>query len=210
MIAPALVGCSTEGNSSAPEAPGTSRQQPPQTPPTDTSSETPAPETAADNEPEAPSNRERETPMEAIISFSQTGNTEGVAERLASLLGIAAQAITPAEPYTSADIDYNSDCRANREQQDDPSVRPALAHRADEGGGQILLVTDGEGWYQEWGQPVCKLLPGDVVTLPANVKHWHGAAADSWMSHVAFEAPGVGCANEWCEPVVCEEYAALS
>ena len=83
-------------------------------------------------------------------------------------------------------------------------------HHAEEGGDQILLVTDGEGWYQEWGQPVCKLLPGDVVTLPANVKHWHGAAADSWMSHVAFEAPGVGCANEWCEPVTDEEYAALS
>ena len=83
-------------------------------------------------------------------------------------------------------------------------------HHAEEGGGQILLVTDGEGWYQEWGQPARRLLPGDVVVIPANVKHWHGAAADHWMSHVAFEDPGTTCANEWCEPVTDEEYAALS
>ena len=82
-------------------------------------------------------------------------------------------------------------------------------HHATEGGGQILLVTDGEGWYQEWGQPARKIVAGDVVYIPANVKHWHGAAADSWMSHVAFETPGTDCANEWCEPVTDEEYAAL-
>lgn len=82
-------------------------------------------------------------------------------------------------------------------------------HHATEGGGQILLVTDGEGWYQEWGQPARKIVAGDVVYIPANVKHWHGAAADSWMSHVAFETPGTDCANEWCEPVTDEECAAL-
>ena len=82
-------------------------------------------------------------------------------------------------------------------------------HHATEGGGQIRLVTDGEGWYQEWGQPARKIVAGDVVYIPANVKHWHGAAADSWMSHVAFETPGTDCANEWCEPVTDEEYAAL-
>ena len=82
-------------------------------------------------------------------------------------------------------------------------------HHATEGGGQILLVTDGEGWYQEWGQLARKIVAGDVVYIPANVKHWHGAAADSWMSHVAFETPGTDCANEWCEPVTDEEYAAL-
>ena len=83
-------------------------------------------------------------------------------------------------------------------------------HHAAEGGGQILLVTDGEGWYQEWGEPARKIVAGDVVYIPANVKHWHGATADRWMSHVAFEAPGTDCANEWCEPVTDEEYAALS
>ena len=82
-------------------------------------------------------------------------------------------------------------------------------HHAAEGGGQILLVTDGEGWYQEWGEPARKIVAGDVVYIPANVKHWHGATADRWMSHVAFEAPGTDCANEWCEPVTDEEYAAL-
>ncbi len=82
-------------------------------------------------------------------------------------------------------------------------------HHAQEGGGQILLVTDGCGWYQEWGKPAQELHPGDCVTIPANVKHWHGAAKDSWMSHVAFEAPGIDCSNEWCEPVSDEEYAVL-
>lgn len=82
-------------------------------------------------------------------------------------------------------------------------------HHADEGGGQILLVTGGRGWYQEWGRSARALKAGDVVNIPANVKHWHGAAADSWMSHVAFETPGTDCANEWCEPVTDEEYAAL-
>ena len=82
-------------------------------------------------------------------------------------------------------------------------------HHAAEGGGQILLVTDGEGWYQEWGEEARKIVAGDVVYIPANVKHWHGAAADSWMSHVAFEAPGTDCANEWCEPVTDVEYDVL-
>ena len=82
-------------------------------------------------------------------------------------------------------------------------------HRANSGGGQILICTAGEGWYQEYGKQAISLCPGMVIPIPANVKHWHGAAADSWMSHVAFEAPGTDCANEWCEPVTDEEYAAL-
>jgi len=82
-------------------------------------------------------------------------------------------------------------------------------HHADEGGGQILLVTAGEGWYQEWGKPARKLKPGDVVHIPAEVKHWHGAAADSWFQHLAVEVPGKNCRNEWCEPVSEEEYKKL-
>lgn len=82
-------------------------------------------------------------------------------------------------------------------------------HHAQSGGGQILLVTAGKGWYQEWGQPAKELRPGDVVNIPANVKHWHGAAADSWFAHLAVEVPGVDCSTEWCEPVDTEAYQKL-
>lgn len=82
-------------------------------------------------------------------------------------------------------------------------------HHADRGGGQMLLVTAGEGWYQEWGKPARKLKPGDVVHIPANIKHWHGAAADSWFQHLAIEVLGENCKNEWCEPVSEEAYKNL-
>ena len=82
-------------------------------------------------------------------------------------------------------------------------------HRAESGGGQILLVTGGRGWSQEEGRPARALKAGDVVNIPANVKHWHGAAADSWFAHLAVEMPAVNGSNEWCEPVGAEEYAAL-
>lgn len=77
------------------------------------------------------------------------------------------------------------------------------------GGGQILLVTGGRGWYQEWGRPAQPLKAGDVVNIPAEVKHWHGAAKDSWFAHLAVEVPGENKSNEWCEPVSDEEYDAL-
>lgn len=80
-------------------------------------------------------------------------------------------------------------------------------HKAQKGGGQILLCTAGTGYYQEWGQPPRVLHPGDVVNIPAGVKHWHGAAPDSWFSHLALEVPGEGCANEWLEPVTGGVYA---
>ena len=82
-------------------------------------------------------------------------------------------------------------------------------HHASEGGGQILLCTAGEGWYQEWGKPARKLKAGDVVVIPPEVKHWHGAAADSWFSHLAVEVPGKDTSNEWLEPVDDESYGAL-
>lgn len=77
-------------------------------------------------------------------------------------------------------------------------------------GGQILLVTAGRGWYQEFGQPARELHPGDVVNIPPEVKHWHGAAADNWFSHVAIEVPAEGASNEWLEPVDDEQYGALA
>ena len=82
-------------------------------------------------------------------------------------------------------------------------------HHAEKGGGQILICTAGEGWYQEDGKPAQRLTPGTVVVIPPNVRHWHGAAADQWFSHIALEVPGEGCSNEWCELVSDEEYAAL-
>ncbi|MDO4538448.1 MAG: cupin domain-containing protein [Coriobacteriales bacterium] len=82
-------------------------------------------------------------------------------------------------------------------------------HHASQGGGQVLICTTGEGWYQEWGKPAVSLTPGTVITIPANVKHWHGAKADSWFSHVAVEVPGADGWNEWLEPVSCEVYDAL-
>lgn len=83
-------------------------------------------------------------------------------------------------------------------------------HHADKGGGQILIVTAGEGWYQEWNKPARKLRPGDVVNIPPEVKHWHGAASNSWFQHLAVEVPGENCKTEWCEPVSDEEYKKLA
>ena len=77
-------------------------------------------------------------------------------------------------------------------------------------GGQILLVTAGRGFYQEWGKAPRELHPGDVVNIPPEVKHWHGAAPDSWFAHIAIEVPAQGASNEWCEPVSDEEYLKLN
>ena len=82
-------------------------------------------------------------------------------------------------------------------------------HRATKGGGQMLVCVAGKGWYQEEGKPAVQMLPGDVIHIPANVKHWHGAAADSWFAHLAFEVPGENTSNEWLEPVTDEEYRRL-
>lgn len=82
-------------------------------------------------------------------------------------------------------------------------------HHAKTGGGQLLVCTAGEGWYQEEGKEAVSLVPGTVITIPANVKHWHGAKKDSWFSHIAIEVPGEECSNEWCEPVSEEEYNRL-
>ena len=82
-------------------------------------------------------------------------------------------------------------------------------HHAEQGGGQILVCTAGEGWYQEEGKPAVSLVPGTVITIPPEVKHWHGAKKDSWFSHIAIEVPGKNTRNEWCKPVSDEEYANL-
>lgn len=82
-------------------------------------------------------------------------------------------------------------------------------HKSTKGGGQILICVAGSGWYQEEGKDAQSLNPGDVVVIPANVKHWHGAKKDSWFSHLAVEVPGEGTSNEWLEPVTDDNYNNL-
>ena len=82
-------------------------------------------------------------------------------------------------------------------------------HKAAKGGGQMLVGVAGRGWYQEEGKPAMEILPGTVIHIPANVKHWHGAAKDSWFAHLAFEVPGEKTENVWLEPVTDEEYLKL-
>lgn len=82
-------------------------------------------------------------------------------------------------------------------------------HHAKKGGGQMLLAVAGRGWYQEEGKEPVQMLPGDVIHIPEGVKHWHGAAADSWFAHLAFVVPGEEAKDEWLEPVSDEEYKKL-
>ena len=82
-------------------------------------------------------------------------------------------------------------------------------HGQDGGGDQVLICTAGSGWYQAEGSDPVSLTPGTAVRVPAGTKHWHGAKADSWFSHLAFITPGEGVRNEWLERVTDEEYGAL-
>ncbi len=79
-------------------------------------------------------------------------------------------------------------------------------HHAKSGGGQLLICTAGEGFYQEEGKEAVSLKEGSVIAIPSNVKHWHGAKRDSYFSHIALEIPGENTSNEWCEKVSEEEY----
>ena len=82
-------------------------------------------------------------------------------------------------------------------------------HRAKSGGGQMLICVGGRGYYQEWGKDAKELTPGSVINIPANVKHWHGAAPDEWFSHLAIEVPGEETGTEWCEAVADGDYCKL-
>ena len=105
----------------------------------------------------------------------------------------------PCESVVSiANVTFEPKCRNNWH-----------VHKSTSGGGQILVCVEGEGYYQQENQPARKLHPGDIVVIPANVKHWHGATADSWFSHLAVEVPGENTSNEWLEPVSDEEYQKL-
>lgn len=102
------------------------------------------------------------------------------------------------EQVTIANVTFEPGCRNNWH-----------IHHAESGGGQILLCTNGTGWYQEYGKKPRMLMPGDVVNIPAGVKHWHGASKDSEFVHIAIEVPGENGHTEWCEPVSDEEYSNL-
>ena len=82
-------------------------------------------------------------------------------------------------------------------------------HHAKSGGGQILVCVAGKGYYQEEGKDAVEMKPGDCINIPAEVKHWHGAAPDEWFSHLAIEVPGENGSNEWLEPISDEEYRKL-
>ena len=82
-------------------------------------------------------------------------------------------------------------------------------HTATSGGGQILVCVAGRGYYQEWGKEAIEMKPGDCINIPVGVKHWHGAAPDSWFSHLAVAVPGTDCGSDWLEPVGDEEYSLL-
>lgn len=101
-------------------------------------------------------------------------------------------------PLFLANVTFEPGCRNNWH-----------IHRASKDGGQILICTAGEGWYQEAGKEPVNLVAGTVITIPANVKHWHGAKADSWFSHISVEVPGEDAGNEWLEPVTDEVYKNL-
>lgn len=104
----------------------------------------------------------------------------------------------PEDGVFMANVTFEPSCRNNWH-----------VHHAAKGGGQILLCVAGEGWYREWGKPARALKPGDVVVIPPEVKHWHGAKKDSWFSHVAVEVPGENTSNEWLEEVDDEHYGNL-
>lgn len=101
-------------------------------------------------------------------------------------------------PLFMANVTFEPKCRNNWH-----------IHHASKGGGQILICTAGEGWYQEEGKEPVSLIPGTIIEIPAEVKHWHGAKEDSWFSHISVEVPGEETSNEWLEPVTDEVYGKL-
>ena len=102
------------------------------------------------------------------------------------------------DPLFLANVTFEPGCRNNWH-----------IHHASQGGGQILICTAGEGWYQEWGNEPVELLPGKVIVIPEGVKHWHGAKKDSWFAHISLEVPGENGSTEWLEPVDDAAYSAL-
>ena len=103
------------------------------------------------------------------------------------------------EQVSIANVTFEPGCRNNWH-----------IHHATKGGGQMLIGVAGRGWYQEWGKPAQAILPGTVIHIPAGVKHWHGAADDSWFAHLAIEIAGENALNEWLEPVSDIDYTKVN
>ena len=103
------------------------------------------------------------------------------------------------EQVSIANVTFEPGCRNNWH-----------IHHATKGGGQMLIGVAGRGWYQEWGKPAQAILPGTVIHIPAGVKHWHGAADDSWFAHLAIEIAGENASNEWLEPVSDIDYTKVN
>lgn len=110
-------------------------------------------------------------------------------------IGQSYLAVLTKDNVTSYNVTFEPGCRNNWH----------IHHK----GGQVLYCTAGNGWYQEEGKPARALHPGDVVNIPAGVKHWHGAAKDSWFAHIALMVPAEGATHEWLNPVTDEEYNKL-
>ena len=133
---------------------------------------------------ETTSNKTKETAMNDITEvFPRGGANTAYAQYF---VGNSYLNMLSTEGVVIGNVTFEPGCRNNWH-----------VHHAAKGGGQILLCTAGRGWYQEWGKAPQSLNPGDVVNIPAGVKHWHGAAADSWFSHLAIEVPGEGAHTEW-------------
>lgn len=141
---------------------------------------------------------EKKEEFEAVNMFGTGTPNDGYAQYFSGASFLNPLTELGKAPVFLANVTFEPGCRNNWH-----------IHHAKSGGGQILVCTAGEGWYQEEGKEAISLTPGKVVTIPANVKHWHGAKADSWFSHIAVECPGEETSNEWCEPVTDEMYRNL-
>lgn len=166
-----------------------------------------------------------------VAYFSASGTTKKTAEMVAEAAGADLYEITPAVAYTKTDLNWMDKKSRSSVEMNDKKIRPEMTdtdagienydeillgfrnnwhiHHAKSGGGQILVCVAGRGYYQEEGKDPIEMKPGDCINIPAEVKHWHGAAPDSWFSHLAIEVPGEEGSNEWCEPVTNEVYSKL-
>lgn len=132
---------------------------------------------------------------EELSVFSMGGPNDGFAE---FFVGQSYLNMLSLEQVVIGNVTFEPGCRNNWH-----------IHHADKGGGQILLCTAGRGYYQEWGKEAVEMTPGTVINIPEGVKHWHGAAPDSWFQHLAIEVPAENGSNEWLEPVSDEDYGKL-
>lgn len=133
-----------------------------------------------------------------LIAFYSGWPNAWAAFRMAKEVYTDLKPLVKMENISIANVTFEPKCRNNWH-----------IHKATKGGGQILICVEGEGWYQEEGKEAQSLKPGDIITIPANVKHWHGAK-NCWFSHLALEVPGENTSNEWCEPVNDDEYNKLA